>query len=40
MTHSARPVDPTLADESVGMSYLERAPRRLLTIYLPLSTLR
>jgi len=26
-----------MADESVGMSYLDRAPRRLLTVYLPLA---
>jgi multiple sugar transport system permease protein len=37
MTYSARPADPALADESVGMSYLDRAPRRLVTVYLPLA---
>ncbi|HZH52969.1 MAG TPA: carbohydrate ABC transporter permease [Microvirga sp.] len=37
MTSSARPVDPALTDESVGMSYLNRLPRRLVTIYLPLA---
>ncbi|MBZ6077854.1 carbohydrate ABC transporter permease [Microvirga puerhi] len=37
MTYSARPIDPTLADESVGMSYLERLPRRMVMVYLPLA---
>jgi multiple sugar transport system permease protein len=36
MTMSARPVDPVVADDSVGMSYLHRTPQRLLTVYLPL----
>jgi multiple sugar transport system permease protein len=27
-----------LADHSEGMSYLERLPRRLITLYLPLTT--
>lgn len=30
------PPQVSLADESVGMSYLNQAPRRLLTVYLPL----
>ena len=29
--------NPSLADESVGMSYLDRLPRRVVTIYLPLA---
>jgi len=37
MTYSARPVDTPMTDESVGMSYLNRVPRRLVTIYLPLA---
>jgi multiple sugar transport system permease protein len=37
MTLSARPVNPAMGDESVGMSYLNRLPRRLVTIYLPLA---
>lgn len=37
MTSSARPANPAVADESVGMSYLDRLPRRLVTIYLPLA---
>ncbi len=37
MTYSARPADHAMDDESVGMSYLNRAPRRLVTIYLPLA---
>ncbi len=37
MTYSARPAGPPLADESVGMSYLNRAPQRILTVYLPLA---
>jgi multiple sugar transport system permease protein len=37
MTSTARPGDAALSDESVGMSYLERLPRRLVTIYLPLA---
>lgn len=37
MTSSARPTNPAMADESVGMSYLNRLPRRLVTIYLPLA---
>lgn len=37
MTSSARPTNPAIADESVGMSYLNRLPRRLVTIYLPLA---
>jgi multiple sugar transport system permease protein len=37
MTYSARPAAPSVADESVGMSYLDRAPRRLVTVYLPLA---
>ena len=36
MTSKARPVDPVVADDSVGMSYLNRTPQRLLTVYLPL----
>jgi multiple sugar transport system permease protein len=35
MSDMARPA--TSADESVGMSYLNRAPQRLLTVYLPLA---
>ncbi len=36
MTSSvAKPAGP-VADESVGMNYLDRAPRRLITVYLPL----
>jgi multiple sugar transport system permease protein len=37
MTYSARPADAAMTDESVGMSYLNRAPRRLMTVYLPLA---
>lgn len=37
MTSSARPTNSAMADESVGMSYLNRLPRRLVTIYLPLA---
>ncbi|GEO14222.1 carbohydrate ABC transporter permease [Microvirga aerophila] len=37
MTYSARPADHAMDDESVGMSYLNRAPRRLVTVYLPLA---
>ncbi|MEZ0168672.1 carbohydrate ABC transporter permease [Microvirga sp. TS319] len=37
MASSSRPDNPVLGDESVGMSYLDRTPRRLLTIYLPLA---
>ncbi|HST95709.1 MAG TPA: carbohydrate ABC transporter permease [Microvirga sp.] len=37
MTSTAKPADAALSDESVGMSYLERLPRRLVTIYLPLA---
>ena len=37
MTSTARPVNPALTDESVGMSYLNRAPQRLFTVYLPLA---
>jgi multiple sugar transport system permease protein len=36
MTDMARPATSAPADESVGMSYLNRAPQRLLTVYLPL----
>ena len=37
MTSSARPANPAMADESVGMSYLDRLPRRLVVLYLPLA---
>jgi len=37
MTSGARSVDPAAADDSVGMSYLNRTPQRLLTVYLPLA---
>ncbi len=37
MTSTARPAGSALSDESVGMSYLERLPRRLVTVYLPLA---
>ncbi|WP_414475431.1 carbohydrate ABC transporter permease [Microvirga sp. M2] len=37
MTSTTRSDNPVLGDESVGMSYLDRTPRRLLTIYLPLA---
>lgn len=37
MTSSIRPNDSAMSDESVGMSYLNRTPQRLLTIYLPLA---
>ncbi|MDF2811561.1 MAG: sugar transporter permease [Microvirga sp.] len=36
MTSTTKPLGHTVADESVGMSYLNQAPRRLVTIYLPL----
>lgn len=36
MTSTVKPLAHTVADESVGMSYLNQAPRRLVTIYLPL----
>jgi multiple sugar transport system permease protein len=36
MTDMARPATSAPADESVGISYLNRAPQRLLTVYLPL----
>ncbi|HZB62814.1 MAG TPA: carbohydrate ABC transporter permease [Microvirga sp.] len=36
MTDLARPAASAPADESVGMSYLNRTPQRLLTVYLPL----
>ncbi|KAB0267409.1 carbohydrate ABC transporter permease [Microvirga brassicacearum] len=36
MTSTVKPLGHTVADESVGMSYLNQAPRRLVTIYLPL----
>ena len=36
MTDLARPATSAPADESVGMSYLNRTPQRLLTVYLPL----
>jgi multiple sugar transport system permease protein len=36
MTSTVKPLNSTAADESIGMSYLNQAPRRLLTIYLPL----
>ena len=35
MAGTAR-IDSAVSDESVGMSYLDRAPRRLVTVYLPL----
>ena len=37
MTSGARPVDRAATDDSVGMSYLNRTPQRLLTVYLPLA---
>lgn len=37
MTSSIRPDNSAMSDESVGMSYLNRTPQRLLTIYLPLA---
>jgi multiple sugar transport system permease protein len=36
MTSTVKSLGHTVADESVGMSYLNQAPRRLVTIYLPL----
>ena len=36
MTDVARPAASAPGDESVGMSYLNRTPQRLLTVYLPL----
>jgi multiple sugar transport system permease protein len=38
MTSTVKPLNgaSAVADESVGMSYLNQAPRRLLTVYLPL----
>jgi multiple sugar transport system permease protein len=35
MAGTAR-IETAVSDESVGMSYLDRAPRRLVTVYLPL----
>jgi len=37
MTASVRRDNPAMTDESVGMSYLNRTPQRLLTVYLPLA---
>jgi len=37
MTASIRRDSSTMTDESVGMSYLNRTPQRLLTVYLPLA---
>ena len=37
MTDSARPAESALTDDSVGMSYLNRTPQRLLNVYLPLA---
>jgi len=37
MTASIRRDNSTMTDESVGMSYLNRTPQRLLTVYLPLA---
>jgi multiple sugar transport system permease protein len=38
MTSSTlKPATGHMPDESVGMSYLDRAPRRILTVYLPLA---